>query len=203
MLSPYLIKCKDAQRIVVIRHPADQPPSGLRHDVVAVIGTLPRLHRAAQLPEIVRLMAEAAAWIETAPPENGLEPAAGFSAIDRLKRTKATHAQSRRERAGLIRALRKAVPLDEVIATHGKNRVAKALQTHKRLYARYGKVPRTPVPRRMPPTSRQLRQTLELARDAAERQAAQDEANCLYWQGQSALARELLALWQPGEADAE
>ena len=111
MLSPHLIKGRNAQQVVVVRHPADQPPSGVRHEVVAVVGTLPPQPRVSQKPEIARMLTEAAAWIEAAPPEAELEPLAEFGAPHRRRRIEEAHyAEARRERAALVRALRNGVP---------------------------------------------------------------------------------------------
>ena len=194
MLSPHLIKGRDAQQVVVVRHPADQPPSGVRHEVVAVIGTLPPQPRVSQKPEIARLLAEAAAWIATAPPEADLEPLAEFGARHRRQRMEVRYAVDRQERAALIRALRNGVPREELTKTYGAKRVADVVMAyHQRPNA---------VPPPAPPSLGRIRRALETARDAAERQTATNGDDARYWAGRAALARELLALWPDGQADA-
>ncbi|MCC8998302.1 MAG: hypothetical protein LM522_02190 [Candidatus Contendobacter sp.] len=190
MLSPHLIKGKEAQQVVVIRHPADQPPSGVRHEVVAVIGTLPPQPRVAQRPEIARLMTEAATWIETAPPEADLEPLADFGARHRRLQIKAGYAQARQERAALVRALRNGVSREDLAKIYGPKRVADVVMAYKRL--------NTAPPPLLPSLSR-VRRALESVRDTAERQASEESSDPRYWAGRAALARELLALWPDGQ----
>ena len=189
MLSPHLIKGRDAQQVVVVRHPADQPPSGVRHEVVAVIGTLPPQPRVSQKPEIARLLAEAAAWIEAAPPEAELEPLAEFGATGRLRRMEARSAEDRRERAALVRALRNGVSRKELAKSYGPKRVADVAMAYRRLSA---------VPAHAPPTAVRVRRALETARAEADRRAAEPDDDPRYWAGRAALARELLALWAEG-----
>lgn len=197
MLSAHLIKSKNVQRVVVIRHPAGQAPSGVRHDIVEIIGEIPGRHRAEQMPEIARLLRAAEDWIASAAPEAELNPVSGSGALARSRRLKAGHAQSRQERAAMLRAMRAGAPLHDVIASYGKNRVSKALAAHKRLYARYGKMPRKTATKRIAPPASLLRKQIEEERDHAERKSSgqHNEYWAGYWAGRSALARELLQLF--------
>ena len=194
MLSPHLIKGRNAQQVVVVRHPADQPPSGVRHEVVAVVGTLPPQPRVSQKPEIARLLAEAAAWIEAAPPETELEPLAEFGATHRRRRMEARYAEDRRERAALVRALRNGVPREDLAKTYGAKRVADVAMAYHRLSA---------VPVHAPPTVERVRRALDAARAEADRRAAEPGDDPRYWTGRADLARELLALWAGGQAPAD
>ncbi|HOW80900.1 MAG TPA: hypothetical protein PK406_15775 [Verrucomicrobiota bacterium] len=194
MLSPHLIKGRNAQQVVVIRHPADQAPSGVRHEVVAVIGTLPPQPRVSQKPDIARLLAEAAAWITAAPPETELEPLAEFGVTHRRQRMEAGYAEARRERATLVRALRNGVPREELAKTYGAKRVADVVMADHRLSA---------VPAHAPPPAERLRRALETACADADRRVGQPDDDPRYWAGRAALARELLALWAGGQAPAD
>ncbi len=194
MLSPHLIKGRDAQQVVVVRHPADQPPSGVRHEVVAVIGTLPPQPRVSQKPEIARLLAEAAAWIAAAPPEAELEPLAEFGATGRLRRMEARSAEARRERAALVRALRSGVPREDLAKTYGAKRVADVVMAYRRLGA---------LPAHAPPSPERVRRALDAARAEADRRATEPGDDPRYWAGRADLARELLALWAGGQAPAD
>ena len=194
MLSPHLIKGRNAQQVVVIRHPADQPPSGVRHEVVAVIGTLPPQPRVSQKPEIARLLAEAAAWITAAPPETELEPLAEFGATHRRRRMEAGYAEARRERDALVRALRNGVPREALAKTYGAKRVADVVMAYHRL---------SPVPAPTPLTVDRVRRALETARVEADRRAVDPGDDPRYWAGRAALAHELLALWASSPAPAD
>lgn len=194
MLSPHLIKGRNAQQIVVVRHPADQAPSGVRHEVVAVVGILPPQPRVCQKPEIARMLAEAAVWIEAAPPEAELEPLAEFGSTGRRRRMEARYAEDRRERAALVRALRNGVSREELAKTYGAKRVADVVMAYRRLSA---------VPAHAPPSPERVRRALVAARAEADRRAAEPGDDLRYWAGRADLARELLTLWASGQIPAD
>lgn len=198
MLTPHLIHTRDGRCVGVVRHPADQPPSASRHDVVWIARVPPPAIRSGTKPDLDRLLDEATRWIEGVSdrPETDLPPVAGYGPLDRRRgpyKTSPTRATARRKRAALLRAMRRQASMKVLRSLASQEQINDLLRRWPRLHAYY-RSRQAPAAYRIPPrppAPNHIKRVLERELEKARQQERSD-----YWQGRADVAAAVLALWE-------